>query len=231
MILTSISLFPLRTVLFPDGILPLQIFEVRYLDMINKCIANGTQFGVVSLMQGSEVRQPGITETLAAVGTLARINSWHAPLPGLLQIICTGTMRFHVASSKQLKHGLWVAEVVQIENDQAISIPDELQDAADALSNLIVSMQNEGVSANDAPVSRTASMNAAGWPIDGANYCPLLPRKSCAYSRWITGLRTEDRDCEIDPLGPYAPATRNYCPVCAPANGICQSIRAPFPLR
>jgi Lon protease-like protein len=148
-------------------------FEVRYLDMINKCIANGTQFGVVSLTQESKVRQPGVTETLAAVGTLARINSWHAPLPGLLQIICTGTMRFHVASSKQLKHGLWVAEVVQIENDQAISIPDELQDTADALSNLIVSMQNEGVSANDAPVIQPYRLDECGWVAN--RWCELLP--------------------------------------------------------
>ena len=48
----SIPLFPLGTVLFPDGVLPLQIFEVRYLDMISRCLTEGEPFGVVLLTQG-----------------------------------------------------------------------------------------------------------------------------------------------------------------------------------
>lgn len=35
--LTSLPLFPLGTVLYPGGLLPLRVFEVRYLDMISKC--------------------------------------------------------------------------------------------------------------------------------------------------------------------------------------------------
>jgi Lon protease-like protein len=55
--LQSLPLFPLGTVLYPDGLLPLQIFEVRYLDMIGKCHKHGTPFGVVSLTEGTEVRR------------------------------------------------------------------------------------------------------------------------------------------------------------------------------
>jgi hypothetical protein len=61
--LQSLPLFPLGTVLFPGGVLPLRIFEVRYLDMIGKCQKAGAPFGVVSLTHGSEVRQPGSTES------------------------------------------------------------------------------------------------------------------------------------------------------------------------
>jgi len=56
--LSSLPLFPLGTVLFPGGVLPLRIFEVRYLDMIGKCHKAGAPFGVVSLTEGSEVRVP-----------------------------------------------------------------------------------------------------------------------------------------------------------------------------
>src|SRR6478735_8257500 len=54
----SIPLFPLSTVLFPDGVLPLQIFEVRYLDMISRCLTDDEPFGVVLLTHGQEVRAP-----------------------------------------------------------------------------------------------------------------------------------------------------------------------------
>ena len=63
----SMPLFPLSTVLFPDGVLPLQVFEVRYLDMIGRCLTEDTPFGVVLLTQGHEVRQPdGEPERFAA---------------------------------------------------------------------------------------------------------------------------------------------------------------------
>ncbi|RYG12910.1 MAG: peptidase S16, partial [Burkholderiales bacterium] len=72
--LQSLPLFPLGTVLYPGGILPLRIFEVRYLDMIGRCHKAGAPFGVVSLTQGSEVRQPGGKEAFSSVGTLATIS-------------------------------------------------------------------------------------------------------------------------------------------------------------
>ncbi len=53
----QLPLFPLHTVLFPEGVLPLRIFEVRYLDLIQRCLKEGAPFGVVCLTQGSEVRR------------------------------------------------------------------------------------------------------------------------------------------------------------------------------
>jgi Lon protease-like protein len=171
--MTSIPLFPLATVLFPDGFLPLQIFEVRYLDMINKCIASGDQFGVVALTHGSEVRKPGVKESFAGVGTMAKINVWQAPRPGLLQIACTGATRFHIVSSEQLKHGLWMAETAPIEDDQVVSIPAELQYTADALGKLIASLRNEGVAAGEMPIAPPYRLDECGWVAN--RWCELLP--------------------------------------------------------
>ena len=82
--LQSLPLFPLGTVLFPGGVLPLRIFEVRYLDMIGRCYKAGAPFGVVSLTEGNEVRRPGAKETFSPVGTLATINGFDSPRPGLM---------------------------------------------------------------------------------------------------------------------------------------------------
>ena len=58
-------LFPLGTVLFPEGPLPLRVFEPRYLDMISRCLKDESQFGVLLITEGSEV---GSADTYA-VGT------------------------------------------------------------------------------------------------------------------------------------------------------------------
>ncbi|MGZ3241958.1 MAG: LON peptidase substrate-binding domain-containing protein, partial [Burkholderiaceae bacterium] len=47
-----VPLFPLNAVLFPNGILPLKVFETRYIDMIKECMKQETPFGVVLIKSG-----------------------------------------------------------------------------------------------------------------------------------------------------------------------------------
>lgn len=161
--MNPIPLFPLSAALFPDGRLPLQIFEVRYLEMVRKCLAQGSGFGVVALTNGHEVRKPGHQENFVTVGTLAQIQTWSAPAPGLLQISCLGTTRFRVLSKEQLKHGLWVAQVVPLENDQRIPVPEELRNTVAMLMNLLASLKNESVSEADIPVASPYRLDDCGW--------------------------------------------------------------------
>lgn len=168
---TSIPLFPLNTVLFPDGLLPLRVFEVRYLDMINKCIANGTPFGVVLLTHGSEVRTPEGAESLAQVGTMARIDQSNSPMSGLLEIRCKGGERFTILSSQRQRNGLWVADVAPIEHDRVVTIPAELHNAADSLRQLLNSLQ--GVPSSQMPVAVPYQLTQCGWVAN--RWCELLP--------------------------------------------------------
>lgn len=161
--MNTIPLFPLGSALFPDGRLPLQIFEVRYLDMINKCIANGTSFGVVALTSGHEVRKPGMAESFVPVGTLARIKEWSAPVQGLLRISCSGTTRFRITSKEQLKHGLWMAQVEPLESDQSIAVPEELQNTVTALMNLLASLKNHAIPESEIPVAAPFRLDDCGW--------------------------------------------------------------------
>jgi Lon protease-like protein len=170
--MASIPLFPLNTILFPDGHLPLQVFEVRYLDLVKRCIARGEEFGVVSLLDGSEIRVPDKQETLSAAGTMARIIDWTAPLPGLLQISCVGTTRFQVRSAEQLKHGLWMAEVDEVAEDMVVPVPTEQQDVANALGALIRSLQKKQISTANMPLAPPYRLDEAGWVAN--RWCELL---------------------------------------------------------
>ncbi|MHB1199999.1 MAG: LON peptidase substrate-binding domain-containing protein [Polaromonas sp.] len=175
--LTSLPLFPLGTVLFPGGSLPLRIFEVRYLDMIGKCHKAGAPFGIVSLTEGPEVQRPGgggfAREAFSAVGTLATIAEFSAPQPGLMAIGCLGTQRFEISRREKLRHGLWIADVTRLENDQSVKIPDDLQSAANALGKLIKSLQMRGVPMAKMPLLAPYRLDDCGWVAN--RWCELLP--------------------------------------------------------
>ena len=56
----DLPLFPLHTVLFPGGRLPLRIFEQRYMDMAKACLKDGSPFGVCLIREGEEVGAPAV---------------------------------------------------------------------------------------------------------------------------------------------------------------------------
>ncbi len=180
--LTSLPLFPLGTVLYPGGLLPLQIFEVRYLDMIGKCHKAGAPFGIVSLTEGSEVRRPKnagpsgdgfAQEAFGSVGTLASITEFSVPQPGLMMIRCVGTQRFEISAREKLKHGLWIANVTRLDDDQSVPVPDDLQRTANALGKLIKTLQERRVPDDQMPLLTPYQLEDCGWVAN--RWCELLP--------------------------------------------------------
>ena len=190
-LLHTLPLFPLGTVLFPGGFLPLRIFEVRYLDMIGKCHKNGVPFGVVSVTQGTEVRQPGGpiggAESFSSVGTLAVIREFETPQPGLMQIECVGTQRFRITRSELQKHGLWTADVEALPDDMALAIPEDLKHAADALRRLVETLearrQAEGGDEDSMqlPFTKPYRYNDCGWVAN--RWSELLPLEPALKQR------------------------------------------------
>nr|WP_235578327.1 LON peptidase substrate-binding domain-containing protein [Pseudorhodoferax sp. Leaf267] len=169
-----LPLFPLSTVLYPGGLLPLRIFEVRYLDMIGQCHRNGTPFGVVALQQGREVRRAGAAvEKFHAVGTLARIVQYEATQPGLLTIACEGAQRFRIQDHRQLPHGLWTADTELLPGDQAVAIPEDLQHVGDALEHLLQGFAEQGLPEAQWPVAKPWQRDDCGWLAN--RWCELLP--------------------------------------------------------
>ncbi len=106
--LEDVALFPLQTVLFPDGLLPLRLFEQRYLEMAKDCLRNGRPFGVCCIREGREVGAPA---TPADVGCLARIEHWDMAQLGVLSIVAQGTQRFRIVERRIEKNGLARASI------------------------------------------------------------------------------------------------------------------------
>jgi Lon protease-like protein len=97
-VLADLPLFPLHTVLFPGGHLPLKIFEARYLDMARACLREGTPFGVCLLKSGNEIASPGEPSVPENVGCLAEIRQCDVDTFGMLLVEARGTTRFRLLS-------------------------------------------------------------------------------------------------------------------------------------
>ncbi len=135
--MTNIPLFPLGTVLFPSGRLPMQIFERRYVDMISKCMREGTGFGVVWIRRGSEVAEASVTNLdLGDYGTMATIVDWDQLPNGLLGITIEGAERFHIEEIWRDASGLNMARVDIEPPPDPVDIPEEGRSMIDVLAGL-----------------------------------------------------------------------------------------------
>ena len=129
----EITLFPLRTVLYPGGPLPLRIFEQRYLDMISSCLKEDSPFGVLLIREGGEVGPA----TTYDVGTLARITDWYQGSDGLLGITATGTRRFRRISDRRRKDGLLIGEVELLPDPPEQVLPGNYRPLVKVLESVI----------------------------------------------------------------------------------------------
>ena len=129
----EVPLFPLRTVLYPGGPLPLRIFEARYLDMISGCLKNNSSFGVLLIKTGGETGPA----TTYDVGTLARIVDWYQGSDGLLGVTAIGEQRFRLLSSARLADGLNIGRIEIIPTEAARTLPDEYHPLANILSGVL----------------------------------------------------------------------------------------------
>jgi Lon protease-like protein len=135
--LIDIPLFPLGTVLFPSGRLPLQIFERRYVDMISKCLREGTGFGVVWIRRGTEVAEASVTNLdLGDYGTMATIVDWDQLSNGLLGITIEGAERFHIDEVWREDSGLNMARVDVEPRPDSVEIPEDGRSMIDVLAGL-----------------------------------------------------------------------------------------------
>ena len=180
--LSSLPLFPLGSVLYPGGLLSLQVFEVRYLDMVGRCHKAQAPFGVVLLTEGSEVLQRNsdaeggdlfAPQAFQNTGTLAQLIAFSNPQAGLQLIQCEGMQRFTIDRREKLKHGLWVADVTLRDADKAVPVPDDLQGTADALRQLIVNLEARKPPGSAPQFHTPYQFDDCAWVSN--RWCELLP--------------------------------------------------------
>lgn len=139
----TLPLFPLGTAVFPGSLLPLQIFELRYLQMVGECERQGTHFGVVTLTRGGEVHQPGgPAEQFEPIGTRMRLEKVQRPRPGLLHIVCRALDTFEVVGTHQRGDGLWLGEVRTLPAEPALPVPEHLHYLAQQMQDALQRLQS-----------------------------------------------------------------------------------------
>ena len=157
----DLPLFPLNSVLFPGGRLPLRIFEQRYMDMAKACLKDGSPFGVCLILEGREVGEPA---TPAEVGTLARITSWDMPQLGVLQVLAVGGQRFRLRERRVERGGLARGDIDLLDGDQDAAIPESCTRCVKILQRVV----DEQPDLLEAP-----QMGSASWV--GSRLAELLP--------------------------------------------------------
>jgi Lon protease-like protein len=129
----SIALFPLNVVLFPEGPLPLRIFETRYVDMVSRCMREDQRFGVALIREGSEV---GPADTFD-VGTMAKIVDFHQLSDGFLGLSCVGEQRFRILSRSRQADGLNLAGVESLAREAKTAVPERHVRLAELLRTVL----------------------------------------------------------------------------------------------
>lgn len=148
------ALFALNAVLFPGGVMPLRVFEARYMDMVRACMKSGEPFGVVLILKGREV---GTASEVASEGTFARIAAWDMPQFGLLNIRTLGEERFRITEIDTQPDGLKVAQVEPLTPDVDSPISARHQPCVALLKRIIGDLEERRKAAGaqapgDAPV-------------------------------------------------------------------------------
>ena len=129
----QVPLFPLNTVLFPGGPLPLRIFEARYIDMISERMRSDAPFGVVLMIDGHEAGPSSTHE----VGTLARITDWYQGSDGLLGVTAIGEHRFRLLSAERQPDGLNIGKIEILADEEPMALPDEYKGMANILAGVL----------------------------------------------------------------------------------------------
>lgn len=168
-----LPLFPLNTVLFPEGVLPLKVFETRYIDMVRDCMKKDAPFGVVLIKSGQEV---GAAAEPEDVGCLAHITNWDAPQLGVLLLRTQGGTRFRILETRSHKDQHLEARVDILHNIVS-ALPEKNAACAHTLELVIHDINNKGRAEQgkdfENPFPETLQLNDAGWVAD--RWSEILP--------------------------------------------------------
>ena len=126
----QVPIFPLNTVVFPGGLLPLRIFEQRYLEMTKRCIRDSAPFGVCLIREGREVGEPA---RLYETGCLASIVSWDMPQLGIFILVTQGQQRLRILEQWTQPDRLRMADVALLPEEGDQPLPEEHAACADIL--------------------------------------------------------------------------------------------------
>ncbi len=130
----EIPLFPLSSLILPEGLMQLRIFEPRYLDMIKRCFRDNTDFAVCLIRDGHEVGQPAEPHP---IGTRVRISDWSSGTDGLLTIMITGYQCIRLISFEANKDNLLIGQVEAVPIECPVVLDEDFRPLADKLDYML----------------------------------------------------------------------------------------------
>ncbi len=184
----ELALFPLRTVLFPGGLLPLRIFEPRYVDMLGRCMSEGGEFGVVLITDGAE---SGAVAAMAEVGTTARIIDFNTLPDGLLGLMCRGARRFRLCSRRQQGDGLHLGTIEWLAGSPPSALAAEHRPVARVLGRVLKELGGTGQLLQ-------VNLDDAGWVAD--RLAELLPLERAVQQELLELDDPQERMRRLAPL-------------------------------
>ncbi len=177
-VLANIAIFPLGSVLFPGGVLPLRVFEARYMDMVRDCMQTGAPFGVCLITRGKEVGEAAEHEP---VGCLASITDWDMQQLGLLQIRTRGGSRFRVVERRTQKDGLIRADLEPIADDPRVAVPEQFSGCVDLVRRIVDDLIERESDPLNRMVAEPYDFESAAWVAN--RLCEFLPIQARARQK------------------------------------------------
>jgi Lon protease-like protein len=169
-----LPLFPLKTVLFPGGILPLKIYETRYIDMVRECMKQNAPFGIVLIKSGQEAGALAEPET---VGCLAHVAQWDMQREDTMLLRALGGERFRILETRVLPDQRLEGRIEMIEADGPIPISDMHVTCAQTLKIVIDDIDAKGKaehgSSFHSAFTRPIQLDSAAWVAN--RWCEILP--------------------------------------------------------
>jgi Lon protease-like protein len=168
--LADIPIFPLSTVLFPGGVLPLRVFEARYMDMVRDCMQHETPFGVCLITRGGEVGEAAEHEP---IGCLAHIRGWDMEQLGLLQLRTVGGIRFRAVDRRVGRNGLIRVTADEIADDSRLDVPDEMAECAMLVRKIVTELREREPDPEKRMIAEPCDFDSAAWVAN--RLCEFLP--------------------------------------------------------
>ena len=169
-----LPLFPLKAVLFPEGVLPLKIVDSSCIDLVRDCMRRDSKFGVVLMKSGAEGDNAGEPEE---VGCIARITSWDMPQLGILKIKTRGGLRFKIRHTRRLTNKQLEAQIDPIAPDIAIVPHGAYAACAETLKIIIDDLARRQASGlediKESPFTQPIRLDDTGWVAD--RWSEILP--------------------------------------------------------
>ena len=157
--------------------MPLRVFELRYTDMVRDCMREGTPFGIVNIVRGSDI---SVAPEHHIIGTLANVIDFDMHEPGVLMIAAQGGQRFKVLGTHAQSNGLIRADVELIAAEPDQAVPESLdpcvkllQQITEQLEEQFAEAEKQGMKPFVFPLPKPYAFEDAGWLAN--RYAELMP--------------------------------------------------------